>query len=189
MQPRNITKAVSLDLNLEDKELRKRISTHSLTTLLNFQPIKNAYNPINNLQASISFSNQLPPSEPQNTLRFRLFFEIFKWSHDLSIEFRQRGEDDREYYAQPLSYTSTYKPIDKVEIQNVLVLNFEDKKTDKNKDKGPHLDKEEISFRAWWFSGGLYFRYTQPYTWDKTSFLWKADGDLDLIAGQSLFGL
>ncbi len=166
-----------LDLDADDETLRKRIPTHRLVSLLDFQPIKNAYNPVNNLQARITFTNELPPAESKNTLKNRLFFEIFRWSHDLSIEFTQSGDDDPAFYAQPLNYTSIYKPLDKLEFKNVFIFNFEAKEDDKE----PHVDREEISFKAWWFSGGLFFRHTQPYQWDKRALAWKAEGDPDLL--------
>ena len=167
-----------LDLRQSDAELRERITAHSLVTLLDFQPIKDAYNPINNLQVSISMTNALPPLEPENTLKNRLFFEFFHWSHDVSIEFQQSGDDDPDFYVQPLNYTSIYKPIAKVELKNMMIYNFE---AEARGEQEPHFDKEEISFNAWWFSGGLYFRYTQPYVWDKQNLGWQAKGDLELI--------
>ena len=170
-----------LDFNLENTELRKRISSHRLVSLLDFQPIKNGYNPINNLQASISFTNELPPLEPKNTLKFRVFFEMFHWSHDLSIELLQSGEKDPDYYVQPLTYTSIYKPLEKLEIKNVLIFNFTDAENPKNPQE-PYVSKEELSFKAWWFSGGLYFRYTQPYIWDKNNFFWELGGASQFIA-------
>ncbi|WGK68053.1 hypothetical protein P0082_06110 [Candidatus Haliotispira prima] len=167
-----------LDFGVEDTELRKRIPTHRFGALLDFHPIKSAYNPINNLKASFSLSSDLPPSVPKNTLKSLLFFEMFKWSHNLSIEFIQNGEDDPEFYPQPFNYTSIYRPIDKVQLKNVFIYNFEAKDSSKE----GHIEREEISFRAWWFSGGLFFRYTQPYQWDTTALSWKADGSDDLLA-------
>ncbi len=170
-----------LDLDMTDKELRKRITTHRLVSQLNFQPIKNAYNPINNLQINFTFTNELPPANSKHTLKTRLFFEIFKWSHDLSLKFEQVTEDgkeeDPEFYLQPLSYISMYKPIEKLEIKKTLVLNFEPK----NQNREPHLDKLTISFKAWWFRGNLDFRYTEQKAWDKNSFTWKTNKTDDPI--------
>ena len=161
-----------LDFDIADKDLRKRITTHRLVSQLNFQPIQNGPNPINNLQANISLTNELPPANSKHTLKTRLFFEIFKWSHDLSLEFQQVSKDDKEdpeFYPQPLSYISMYKPIEDLEIKNTLILNFEPK----NDKREPHLDKLTMSFKAWWFRGNLDFRYTELKEWDQNSLSWK----------------
>ena len=167
-----------LDFGQSDEKLRKRISNHRLKSVLDFSPIKNSDNPINNLQFSLSMDNELPPAISQNSIQSRAFFEFFRWSHDLSFSLRQNDENGPEFYAQPLSYISIYRPLEKLEFKNTLIYDF----AAKDPKKDGHVEREEISFRAWWFSGELKFRHTQPYDWDKINLTWKVAGENKLLA-------
>lgn len=133
------------------------ITSHSASLNLNFSvPI---------ITAGVSFNTSLPPLDIEQTISPTLTTSFFNWTNTATLKILYNDKDDDdiednnkyEWKLDPLTYTSTFKPLDQITLSESLTYNFEDET----------LTNSTSTLKLWGLNASFTMAYIPDLEWDK----------------------
>ena len=124
--------------------------------------------------ASSNSNFNLPPLDRRETYTNTLGYDVFNWRTSVSqTSVREEEQEDdpgwdgEVWTFQPFIFTSSYKPIEQISINQSLEYDIEEKE----------LTKSISSVSIFGLYSSYTHEYTTPYTWDKENHSWIAGDD------------